>query len=139
MNDATVDSVVRDLSELLQSSAQPAITGSQLGDLVAKHFPAFDLRLATGIETGPGALSRFVGMRLSGVLQLSGKAGADVVYTIRRSGTSAVAATETEELLLLREVVHYAVARMSLDELRRVMIPAGLACEATRHAARHGT
>ncbi|WEF35525.1 hypothetical protein [Pseudoduganella chitinolytica] len=139
MENATVDAVVRDLQGLLLGSPQAEITGSQLGDLIGQHFPSLNLRRVTGIPTGPGALSRFVDMRLAGLLQLCGKAGADIVYSIRRPGVPAVTPTasdELPELLELRAMVQYAVARMSLDELRKVMIPAGLASEAARHASR---
>lgn len=134
MNNATVDEAVQELHGVLLGSTLDEITGSQLGDLIAQRFPSLNLRLVTGIPSGPGALSRFVDLRLAGLLQLCGKAGADIVYSIRRPGMPSASETGADELLELRAMVQYCVARMSVDELRSVRIPAGLAREAARNA-----
>lgn len=136
MESATVDSAVRELQGVLLGSSLAEITGSQLGDLIAQRFPSLNLRVVTGIPSGPGALSRFVELRLAGLLQLCGKAGADIVYSIRRPASPAASEDSPDELVELRAMVQYAVSRMSLDELRGVMIPAGLAREAAIRASR---
>jgi hypothetical protein len=136
MDEEKIECAVRGLSNSLLSYEKPTITGSQLGDLIAKKFPELNLRRVTHIDTGPGALTKFVEMRLSDILKITGKVGADLVFSIKHDAGQYETLGENVENLALRRFVIHAVSRMAPDDLRRILIPAELALEAAKTTLR---
>jgi hypothetical protein len=132
MDKEIADSAVRNLSLMLLTYPRSEITGSQLGELLSKNFPELNLRRLTNIPSGPGALTKFIALRLPGLLSVCGKSGADLVYNIKRGTCHPPVASTQDETLMLRQLVTHAVSRMSLDELRQISLPAGLAYDAVR-------
>lgn len=132
MDESGTDVLVRKLARDLFLYDKPTITGSQLGDLIGKKFPELNLRAVTQVIRGPGALSKFVETRLSDILQVTGKVGADLVFSIKREVVTQGISAEQAEILALRRFVIDAVSRMTFEDLRHIPIPAGLALEVAK-------
>lgn len=133
-NEASAEAGVRNLSDALLLYDKSTITGSQLGDLIGKRFPELNVRKMTQIDSGPGALTKFVEMRLSDILHIAGKAGADLIFSIKKTVEQTDSTNEKSDTRALRRFVLHAVSRMAPDDLRRILIPAELAYETAKNS-----
>ncbi|CAH0140868.1 hypothetical protein ROS9278_00477 [Roseomonas sp. CECT 9278] len=82
------DSDVSRIREALRRYAGLEKTGSQLKSLIEAVCPDFNLREATGILVGPGALTKFLATEVADLVQPIGKRGGDPIYLIHESPAS---------------------------------------------------
>lgn len=70
------------------------LTGAQLRALIDSTCPGFDLRAASGVPAGPGALSTFLRTQFPQLIHLIGKRGGDNLYLIGAPLRKDIVATE---------------------------------------------
>jgi hypothetical protein len=58
------------------------LTGSRLRGVIDSACPELDLRTATGVSTGSGALAKLLSMHFSDIVHPIGKSGGDPLYLI---------------------------------------------------------
>lgn len=82
MSNVKVEQSVLAIVEALKARDQKEITGAVLGELVRRVAPDLNLRTASEVHSGPGALTKFVDMHLSELLKKIRRQGPDWVYLI---------------------------------------------------------
>lgn len=67
----------------LETWTAPTITGGQLASLIRKSAPELDVRALAGVPKGSGALTEFIRLHLSDLLDTVGHQGMDVLHLIK--------------------------------------------------------
>lgn len=67
----------------LEGWTEPTITGGQLASLIRRSAPELDVRALAGVPNGPGALTKFIRLHLSDMLDQIGHQGMDVLHLIK--------------------------------------------------------
>lgn len=82
MANNTLSSSIKDIRLSLKAYPAETLTGAHLNDLIRRSAPYLNIRECVDILVGPGALTKFVELHLSDVLQRDGNQGGDVLYRI---------------------------------------------------------
>lgn len=82
----------------LRDRANPTITGGQLFSLMQSVAPRLNFRETVAIPRGPGALTEFVRVYLSGILEKIGNQGGDILYRVDGRDTDDLSNEETSNL-----------------------------------------
>lgn len=139
-----------------EAGASQMILGARLGEVIRDEFPEFN------IKAEYRSLRKFIETQLSAWLVIAGKHGQDVQYTLDLSRRATaepdlrtpsgnensiavpVAKSNRDELAtsgkpdpdqVLRQAIKTAIDAMTMEQLRQLVLPAGIMFDATNKAA----
>ncbi|MEJ7776994.1 MAG: hypothetical protein WKF52_06390 [Sphingomicrobium sp.] len=82
MDRTDISNELRAIKVALEDRSAPTITGGQLFALIRSAAPDLDIRTVVGMPKGSGALTEFIRMYLSDVVERIGNQGGDILHRI---------------------------------------------------------
>lgn len=85
-----IEHVVEKIAFSLRSRKTKEISGALLGEMIKKEIPHLNIREVVKMPVGPGALSKFIDLYLSTILQRDHRSGVDWIYKIKTTDSTTV-------------------------------------------------